>query len=271
MMNNKDVMTQQLKILGLDADEAEVYLELLHKSSNHTQLSFLTGINRTKVYRIIDNLMRRSLIAKKTDDTGTFLFATDPKNLEIMLVQKEEQIKQERSAYTEMLPYLQTLKHHDHKGFIVRTYQGIEGMKQMCWHELETKGELLSIGGQTIEDLIENKYWAARHRKLTVEADYLVREIINYDVDLPTFTENDTFMKRYSYRQLPSDVVYFDEQITIYNDTVAIYSWRENKKVGVEIISHSYAMIMRNLFENYWKLGHEGLDPKLAHEQSKQK
>lgn len=266
MSNNKDDISRQLTKMGLDADEARVYLELLPRPTNHTQLSFLTGINRTKVYRIVENLMKRSLVARKTDDTGTFLIATDPKNLEITLVQQEERVKEKRHTYKDLLPYLQTLKQHDHKGFVVQTYQGDEGMKQMAWHELQTKGELLSIGGQTIEDLFQNKLWAQRHRMLTLEANYLIREIINYDVDLPTYTKNDDFMHRYSYRQLPSDVVYFYEQLTIYNDTVATYSWRGDKKVGVEIIGHTYAGVMRNIFEHYWQLGKEGIDPKLAHE-----
>lgn len=93
-----------------------------------------------------------------------------------------------------------------------------------------------------------------------MEAGYTLREINNPDIDRPTFTNNETFMKNhYQYRTLPSSFIHFNEQIVIYNDTVAIYHWRENKKVGVEIISKTYATMMRSIFEHCWQIAE---DPK---------
>lgn len=262
MLNNRDTITDKLIRLGLDHDEAKVYLELLNEPSTHMRLSVITGINRTKVYRIAEDLMKRSLVAKRTDDTGMFLVAADPATLEVMIVDQEEKIKQQRQAFTELLPTLESLKTHDKNAFIVRTYEGVEGLKQMFWHELKTRGELLSLGGQLIEELIIDHYWAERHRELSVQASYKIREIINYDIDLPTYSKNEEFMKSYSYRQLPSNFIYFNEQMCVYNDTVEIFSWRDNKKVGVEIISPTYATAMRNIFEHYWILAREGANPK---------
>jgi hypothetical protein len=45
-----------------------------------------------------------------------------------------------------------------------------------------------------------------------------------------------------------------EHQVSIYNDTVATYCWRHEQKVGFEVINHSYAMMMRQMFEQYWKL-----------------
>lgn len=254
MLNSRDNILEQFRELGLDRDEASIYLELLHGPNTHLRLSVVTGINRTKVYRLIDNLEKRSLVARRTDDRGTFLVAADPATLEVALVTQEEKIKQQRATFTQLLSTLESLKVQEDSAFVVRTYEGLEGLKQMCWHELKTRGELLSFGGQTIEDLIMNHRWAEKHRILSVEAGYKVREIINYDIDLPTFTNNQQFMENYEYRQMSSNFVYFNEQILIYNDTVAIYHWRENQKVGVEIISHSYATMMRSVFEHYWQI-----------------
>ncbi len=263
MSDNRDAILQQLNKLNLDQEEAKVYLELLHGSSTHLRLSVITGINRTKVYRLIENLEKRSLVARRTDDRGTFLVAADPATLEVALVTQEEIIKQQRAVFKQLLPTLESFKSSSGHAFVLRTYEGIEGLKQMCWHELKTRGELLGFGGQTIEDLIINHRWAEKHRALAAEAGYLVREILNYDIDKPAFTqrnftENRKYMNHFHWRQLPSSVVYFNEQTVIYNDTVAIYHWREDQKVGVEIISPSYATMMRNVFENYWKVAKEG-------------
>lgn len=258
MLNNKDTIIDKLLELGLTTEEAKVYLELLREPSTHLRLGHITGVNRTKVYRIIENLEKRSLVSRRTDDRGTFLVASDPATLEVGIVNQETKIKQQRSVLAHLLPQLKTLTTNDTRAFVVRTYEGIEGLKQMVWHELKTRGEMLTLGGQTIEDIIHDHRWSEKHRALTVEAGYTLREINNPDIDQPTFTNNEEFMKNhYQYRTLPSSFIHFNEQIVIYNDTVAIYHWRENKKVGVEIISKTYAKMMRQMFEYFWQIANE--------------
>lgn len=257
MSDNKDKILEQLQQLQLTQEEGKLYLELLRGPNTHLRLSTITGINRTKVYRLVENLEKRSLISRRVDDRGTFLIAADPATLEVSIVTTEEQVKQQREIFTQVLPLLESMKSQDNRSFVVRTYEKIEGLKQMCWHELKARGELLSMGGQTIEELIENHRWAEKHRNATVESGYQVREILNHDIDLPTFTNNAQYIQRYHSRQLHSNHVYFNEQVIIYNDTVAIYHWREEQKVGVEIVSPSYANMMRNIFEHYWQLAGE--------------
>ena len=77
----------------------------------------------------------------------------------------------------------------------------------MVWHELQAQGEIVAFGGQTIEDLITNHYWSEKHRQMSVEAGYTLREIINHDVDLPTFTQNAENMNRYPYKQLSKNQI----------------------------------------------------------------
>jgi sugar-specific transcriptional regulator TrmB len=259
MSDNKDTILEQLHQLGLTHDEAKIYVELLHEPNTHLRLSVITGINRTKVYRLVENLEKRSLVAKRTDDRGTFWVAADPGTLEIAVVTEEKKVRSQRQVLSQLLPSLESFKSRDKSAFVVRTYEGLEGLKQMVWHELKAKGEMLTFGGQTIEDLITDHYWAEKHRALTIEAGYTLREILNPDIDRPTFTNNETFMRyHYQYRQLPSSVVHFNEQTVIYNDTVSIYHWREDQKVGVEIISKTYANMMRKVFEYYWQIAKEG-------------
>jgi hypothetical protein len=125
----------------------------------------------------------------------------------------------------------------------------------MMWHELDAKGELLGfIGNQTLEDLIDDHRWAEKFRSRTIESGYTIREIINTDLDLNSFTSNKEFMKRYQYRFIPKEQLNFNEQTIIYNNTVSIYHWREDQKVGIEIISKSYATMMRQFFENLWQM-----------------
>jgi DNA-binding MarR family transcriptional regulator len=252
-MNKTSTPLEQLATLGLSGDEARMYLELLREPTTHLKLAHATGINRTKVYRLADDLEKRSLVAKRTDDRGTFLVATDPTKLELALIDQEETLKQKRMAFAQLMPMLALFKQTDAKDFVVNTYDGIDGFKQMLWHELKTKGEELILGCGTIDDVVSDSTWAEKHRQLTIDAGYTIREIINVgDKDEP-FTLNKEFMTRYTHRAIPSDILPLGQQICIYNDTIAIYHWRHDQKVGLEIISAPFATMMRDVFEMYWQ------------------
>lgn len=252
-MNTSSKALQILERSGLSKESAEVYLFLCKESATHLRVSRATKLNRTKVYRIVQDLEQLGLVARQTDDRGTFLKACDPGVLELELSAKEQQLQDARKALRQIAPTLQQLNQSGDGLMTVRTYEGIEGLKQMCWHELKAQGETLTLGSGTIEDLIPNHYWAEKHRALSVEAGYNVYEIVNTSDSLnATFTENEKFMERYRCRLLDDDIIYLARQTVIYNDTVAIYHWRENQKVGVEIINKAYADMMRTIFWNYW-------------------
>lgn len=257
MLNNLDNIVSQLRTLGLSTDEARLYVELLKEPSTHLRLAHATGINRTKVYRLASALEKRSLITRRTDDRGTFLVAADPATLEVELTTHEEKLKTQRTAFNQLMPVLEQVKAKESSGFIVHTYEGAEGFKQMLWHELKAKNEEVIFGSGTIEDLVPDRAWAEKHRAQTVEAGYTIRELLNPgDKDQP-FTLNENFMSRYIHRLISRDVLSLKNQIAIYNHTVATYHWRNDQKVGVEIINKAHADMMRQMFEHYWLVASE--------------
>jgi sugar-specific transcriptional regulator TrmB len=109
-VNNFDALQAQLQQQGLSAAEARIYLELLRQPATHLALSRTTGVNRTKVYRIIQDLERRSLVTYQTDDRGTLVVACDPSSLELPLLAHEEAVMVQRSGLQQLLPALHTLR-----------------------------------------------------------------------------------------------------------------------------------------------------------------
>jgi sugar-specific transcriptional regulator TrmB len=254
-MNTYQQTLDVLQRSGLSSEAAEVYLFLCKEIATHLRVSRYTGINRTKVYRIVQDLEQLGLITRQTDDRGTFLKASDAGVLELELTAKEHQIQEARADLRQILPELQLLSQPTNGLMTIRTYEGVEGLKQMCWHELKAREVTYTLGSGSIEDLIPNHYWAEKHRALSVEAGYRVLEIINTsDKHNVTFTSNQDYMQQYQCRLLNDDILYLARQTVIYNDTVAIYHWREEQKVGVEIINKEYASMMKTIFEAYWNL-----------------
>jgi sugar-specific transcriptional regulator TrmB len=226
---------------------------------SHLKLSRQTGINRTKVYRIADTLIARGLITSEQDDTGKRLAANSPDNLEIALTSAEEKLKNQRQALNETLPQLQELFSEagqvQPSDFMVNTYEGVDGFKQMLWNELKTKGEIVIFGYGSIQDLIGSQAWAEKHREKTVEAGYKIRELLNPRTKKTNFTKNTDFItKTYVKRYIDPAILPLGQQVAVYNNTVAIYNWQDGRKVGLEIINPAFAAMQRASFEHFWKL-----------------
>jgi sugar-specific transcriptional regulator TrmB len=254
-MNSKDSMYAALRELNLSDEEAKVYITLLEKPNTQLQVSRITGINRTKVYRLIEQLEARSLVLRRTDDRGTFLLANDPRVLEIELAAREEKTKRQRQVFERALPVLQSFHAEQTSPFAVQAYEGIEGFKQMQWNELKTKDELLVLGNMTVEELVVNRHWAENVRKKAAERGYRTRELINRPYDEPVFSGVSEFMELYEARFIPEAELPVSTPMVIYNDTVAIYQFDSDKRVGVEVINPAYATTMRSIFEHYWRQG----------------
>lgn len=257
-MNKKTEIVDELISTGLSRDEAIIYLELLRGPATHLSLSKSSLMNRTKVYRVVEVLKSKSLVSSHTDDRGTFLVTSDPGSLEVGILDAEQDIARRRRSLGKIMPVLNRIQGKNSKDFIVKTYDGIAGFKQMCWHELKTKGEILILGNGTIEQLVADEDWALKHRYRQTQAGYSTRDIINYDYstkELPELSHELLLEARaYTYRLLSPAILMFDNQTVIYNDVVAIYHWRQEKKVGIEIVSATYADMMRQIFEHYWQL-----------------
>ncbi len=258
MLNNKQEIILGLKRLGLTGDEAKVYLCLLEGPMTHLQIARKSGVNRTKIYRIADQLSKIGLISETVNEEGRELAAADPSNLEISLTTAEERLKAKRQVLKGALPVLHkiyrssgTLSELD---FAVNSYEGIDGFKQMLWNELKSKDEILIFGYGTIQDLIGSARWAEQHRAKTLEAGYKIREILNPKGKPENFTANEDFKTIYHKKYISPDILPLGHQMCIYNNTVSIYNWQNDQRVGTEILNKSFANMQRAVFENYWQL-----------------
>jgi predicted transcriptional regulator len=252
MSGSRDKIIKMMKHLGLKQAESVIYFELLSGRSTHLELSRRAGITRSRVYALVEDLEKKGLAVRQTDDTGTFVSASDPENFEIELASQEEDLKNKRQVLSELVPQLNAIQKKDPNLFTINTYEGDAGLRQMIWHELKTETDILCFGYADVETLVGNKNWGEVHRERMSKLPYKTREIINNEYNVPKFSNNNYFLNRYECRSIPSSVVRLDNQIVIYSNTVTIIHWRQEKKIGIEIISKTYAQTMRDVFEHYW-------------------
>ncbi len=102
------MLLMELKKLGLNEKEAQLYLLILEKNeATATQLSYDSNISRPTAYRILDELEQKNLVNKIKKNKKTVFVATSPDTLlGLLKIKKREAQEQER----EFLRIISTLQ-----------------------------------------------------------------------------------------------------------------------------------------------------------------
>lgn len=244
MLNNK-VLTN-LKEIGLNEKEAALYAAGLELGEASLQeLAKEAGIKRPTAYRIMEELEAKGLFSKVTKGKKYYYEAEDPEAIFGLY-------KIRQDAFARLLPDLRLLHNKGEKRPKVKFYNGIEGLKSMYWESLESKGSIVGYG--SIDDMwVLSADFIADYVKERIKRKIPIRGIV------PATAQSREYIKLNpkEMRELclvPKDRFPFTNEINIYNDKVAIFSFRE--KVGVIIESEDIAHTQKAIFELAWQGAH---------------
>ena len=237
--------------LGFNTDQCQVLVFLSkHNKQSILQISRGTGIERTKLYRIIDELLPEGYVIqskaykKHYYSIGSVSSFAEKKQKE---VKKAELLKQRWPEFVRELTSNSTIASTD-----VRFYQGEHGIKQILWNELRAK-EILSFTYRSLIDVTGSKWfkkWAN---------EYNSRGITTKDLRTRAFDTTkyptDINLQKDIIRYLPESYKDFHLAVDIYNDIVVLYDWRNDEVFAVEIQNKNFAKFMRMLFYEMWSKG----------------
>lgn len=261
-MNNQ-LIYNQLIDFGLDDNEAKIYLHLLEFGPRTPlKLSRETNLNRSKIYRYIEKMMAKSLIEETNDTWGKKLKAADPKNLELFLAKKEQELKKELEIAPRLIDSLLNFPTNAQASFEIKHYKGVEGLKQMLWNRLSAHKEILSFGYETMNEIV-GKSFAEKIRTEQVE-----RKLMWYELESVNdrgnywYTDVAGWDKYYDSYYVPPKFLRIRHYLSIFNDTVSILSWKKGGEVGIEINDEALADMQRQIFWHYWELAKRMLKKK---------
>lgn len=119
-----------LKKIGLTDTESAIYLTgLAHSSVGVSELMKQTRINRTTIYHALDTLAQKGLVAKKNIGQKMVFSMSKPENIQNLLNEKIESLKQQSEEIKKILPLLRQKKESPENKINVFHYEGIEGVK----------------------------------------------------------------------------------------------------------------------------------------------
>lgn len=254
MSDQTDKIQNYLFKLNLTLDESRVYIYLNENSkSSALDISRKIHIARTKVYRILDKLIEKKLVVQILEENGRKFETTSPKQLEMLLVEKEQELETLKKTIPLVISQLEELHGTNSKNSKVLYYEGISGLKQITWNSLKAKGELLIYEVGTDMSAFLDKKFSEKVREELVLRKILTRQLTNHK-KICDFTNVTSLVKKYwEVRYVSPADLKMNFEVLIYNNVYVAYNYSGKDIFCVEIYNQSLADMQRQLFEFVWK------------------
>lgn len=128
MAINTDVK-KFLEELGLSEKEIELYIVSLRQGmQTASTLAKKTGIARSSVNFLFEQLIQKGLATKETRDSTTYFSVLSPESIEYVLLQKNAVLKKQMGDFKELLPLLKGLEGKQSLSPKVTYYEGLESL-----------------------------------------------------------------------------------------------------------------------------------------------
>lgn len=254
------VIDEFLNKLGFDPDAIKVFTALA-KNGPLTLLETArkSMIERTRLYRLVDELAEKGLVEEVPKFKRRTIKAADLSTIEMMV--KENKLKSDAltNTFPTFINALQSLTPTLSKSNVVY-YRGREGIRQMAWHLLRTKGTYYTYSYRFWDEILGEKFTLSLNEEM-VRVKLKVRDIFSDQY----FDYKKEWLKIHGHkpkgdwsfwhsRYISEKTLKVDQNIDIYNDIVAYYYWQGEETFGVEIYNDRVAKFHKQMHEVMWKI-----------------
>lgn len=248
MSENTDTIIALLTQFGVSELEAKIYLDILSdRGDTALSLSRNLKLARTKVYRLLDNLIARGLVITRLGDRGARFTALAPDQLDRLLSDQQHELDKLRSSLPALQSQLSSLRGPSPKSQVLY-YHGLDGLKQVTYNSLKARGELLTYELSTMNAFLSKKEAEELRRKFV--ANKITSRTLTNASHLEAWTDISEMVTKYwDIRHLDKP---FEFEILIYNDVYCMYRYTGKDVFCVEIHSQELADMQRQLFEYLW-------------------
>jgi transposase-like protein len=256
----RDIIRTYFAKLDLDHDIADIYLTLSTQGpQNISQLSRAAGIERTRIYRLIEQLMDSNLIEIENHGKRATIKAAPIANLRIRINQRQEEL---RNLQDELQLIEQNLARTSLSDPVtaIQLYHGTQGLRRVYYNQLQAHTEILSIAYRPLElqlNMHDVETYQQQFEDKALQARTLIGEA--YVDSWRKVTADESAMRlavpaaNAIYHHLAVSVHRIDHTTAVYDDITVHYHWRDEEIFAVETRNREIADSQRAFFELLWQ------------------
>jgi sugar-specific transcriptional regulator TrmB len=242
--------------LGFEPEIADIYLAL-HAEGQQTisQLARTSKVERTKIYRLIDDLLASNLIEVESHYKRGIIKAAPISNLHILIAQKEQDL---RSLQDDLGLIEQVLARNSLSDPATRVqfYRGPEGIRQMLWNELKAQTEVIGYNYRILEEATGRSFmvrWTDEFEKRNLSQRLLLNDSFteSWNENAPGIATQRK-VRGIAYHFVDPQIFRITHSCDVYNSVTAYYHWKGNEIFGIEIYNQQIADSQRQIFELLW-------------------
>jgi sugar-specific transcriptional regulator TrmB len=259
MANQTALLRSYCERLGISPFVADIYYALrAHGPQTISELARNVGMERIRIYRMLDELRDSGLIEIETAYKRSILRAAPTDNLELLLIKRKQQLRDLQEDYLSLRAGLDA-QNHVSSTTSVRFYKGLEGLKQMLWNQTKGKGERLTILSDNIQHKAGSAFferWVRQCNRRGLSSRGIVSDHFIETQQKWYATHHNERVNNWQARYVSDDFFPIRYNLVIYDDVVIHYDWKNDESTfGIEIHSRPVAQLQRQLFELLWQKG----------------
>jgi sugar-specific transcriptional regulator TrmB len=251
-MEQTKLLQKYLEKLGVDPEATTLYVALTKQGhSSALQLAKGTGISRTQVYRLLDDLQKANLVSSEQLSYGTWYRALPLENIEGLLVNREAETAAIRRNLGAMAQALQALAGSSGPKATVQHYYGQAGLKQVNWNLAKADKEYRVFEVAHLNHHLDQAF-ARRCRE-----QYVARGLRTYDLTNATKIAlkdvEPVNLALSEYRHIDPEALAINFEMYIYNDVVTLVDYKQDGGMAIEIHHPTLKLMMQQLFDAMWQ------------------
>lgn len=255
-MKTNEIVRAYLLKLGLGQEVADLYLTLhTYGPQGISQLSRLSGVERTRVYRLLETMKTTNLIEVEVHYKRSIIKAADIGGLESLLARREQELRG-----------LQDELRHIEKVFTpqnittpltnVNFYQGAEGTKQMFWNQTKASSEVLCILFENMQSKTNAAFferWVSKCNQRNLKFRGIIGAHFIESQKKWYATRQNERLAHWQSRTIDPNILAITHSTIIYDDVVSYFNWKKDAVFGVELHNREIAVAQRQLFALLWQ------------------
>ncbi|NQU99458.1 MAG: hypothetical protein HQ538_01860 [Parcubacteria group bacterium] len=234
---------QQLKQLGLEEKQARVYLASLELGPDTVlNIAYKSDIKRPTTYVILEELIKKGLIAITPKKKTTLYTAENPKKI-------LTQIKQREKIFKKISPLLQALNNQKASKPKVMFYEGKEGVRRAYDDIYKVKEIWFFASIKKIQNELND---VLEKFDKTIASKQIKSLICNQPEDIE-YSKKMIKLKNYETKILPKKYKSFSIDCAIYENKIAIFSYFKKELMAIVIENQGIADSFKTIHQLAWE------------------